>query len=85
MLKLNRILNKFLLIITILFIGVFIYLFQIYLNIDYYPCKFKKAKIIILKKPLEPDYLKVKVYRLIALLYILNKVLKIVITKILNN
>ena len=41
--------------------------------------------MIILKKLSKPDYLKVKIYRFIALLYILNKVLKIVITKILSD
>ena len=68
-----------------LFIKVFIYLFQTYLNVGYYLYKFKKAKTIILKKLSKPDYLKVKVYRLITLLYILNKILKIVIIKIFNN
>ena len=84
-LKFNKILNKFLLIIINLFIGIFIYLFLIYLDVNYYPRKFKKAKTIILKKPLKPDYLKIKVYRFIALLYILSKILKIVIIKILSH
>ena len=43
------------------------------------------AETIILKKLSKPDYLKVKVYRFIALLYILNKVLKIIIIKIFND
>ena len=37
------------------------------------------ANIIILKKPVEKDYLKAKIYCLIALLNILNKALKIII------
>ena len=46
---------------------------------------FKKVKTIILKKLSKLDYLKIKINRPITLLYILNKILKIIIIKILNN
>ena len=42
------------------------------------------ANIIILRKPAKKNYLKIKVYRLIALLNILNKALEIIIGKKFN-
>ena len=64
---------------------IFIYLFQIYLDIGYYLRKFKEAKTIIFKKLAKPDYSEIKSYKLIILLYTLGKALKIVITKILSD
>ena len=71
--------------VTIPFTGVFTYLFQAYLDIGYHPYKFKKAKTIIFKKPLKPDYSEIKAYRPITLLYILGKTLETIIIKILSD
>ena len=64
---------------------VFTYLFQIYFDIGYYLRKFKKTKIIILKKLAKPDYSEIKSYRLIIFFYTLKKALKIVIIKIFSD
>ena len=81
----NKIPNRFLSIVTTPFAGVFTHLFQAYLDIGYYPRKFKEARTIILKKPLKPDYSEIKAYRPITLLYILGKALETIIIKILSD
>ena len=59
--------------------------FQAYIDLRYYPKKFKTANIIVLRKLDKKNYLEPKSYRLIALLNIISKILKIVITKRLSN
>ena len=81
----NGIPNRFLLIMAVPFGKVFIYLFQVYLDVGYYLRKFKEAKTIILKKPAKPDYSEIKSYRPIILLYTLRKALEIVVAKILSD
>ena len=56
-------------------------LFQAYFDLRYYLRFFKEANTVILKKPNKPDYSEPKVYRPIALLDILGKVLETVISK----
>ncbi len=51
----------------------------------YHPKEFYKANTIILRKPKKENYFESKSYKLIALLSILEKALKIVITRRLNN
>ena len=59
-------------------LGYFSTLFNIYSFLGYYPRAFRTAKIIILYKPKKNIY-KIKLYRLIALLDTLGKVLEKII------
>lgn len=65
--------------------GIYRYLFDRYLKLSYYPKYFKKARIVILRKLGKPDYSETKIYKLIALLDILGKVLETVVAKLLSN
>ena len=62
-----------------------IYLFRAYITQKYHFYFFRQANIIILRKSDKDDYLKLKIYRLIVLLDILNKILKLIIIKKFNN
>jgi hypothetical protein len=55
-------------------------LFQTYINQRIYSKMFKKVIIIIIRKDGDRDYLNSKIYKLIALLNILKKALKVVIS-----
>ena len=58
-------------------------IFQICINVEYHSKLFREAKIIVLKKMKKSDYTFFKVYRSIALLNTMNKILKsIMINKI---
>ena len=58
-------------------------IFQICINVEYHSKSFREAKIIMFKKIKKSDYIFFKVYRLIALLNTMNKILKsIMINKI---
>ena len=58
-------------------------IFQAYIDVEYHSKSFREAKIILLKKMRKSDYIFLKVYRLIALLNTMSKILKsIMINKI---
>ena len=60
-----------------------IFIFQACINVEYHSKLFRKAKIIVLKKINRNDYTFFKIYKSIALLNTINKVLKsIIINKI---
>ena len=60
-----------------------IFIFQICINVEYHSKLFRETKIIMLKKMKKSDYIFFKVYRSIALLNTMNKILKsIMINKI---
>jgi hypothetical protein len=60
-------------------------LFRICVELNYYSRCFKNAHIIALKKLNKKDYIDVKTYRFITLLNTLNKVLKSIIIRRINN
>ena len=60
-----------------------IFIFQIYINVEYHSILFRETKIIMLKKIKKSDYIFFKIYRSIAQLNTMNKILKsIMINKI---
>ena len=54
------------------------------LKIEHFLKSFKQMIIMILRKSNKSDYIKVKIYRLIAFENIINKIMKSIITKIIN-
>ena len=61
--------------------GEIIRLFQVYLDLGYYPRRFKEVNTIILKKLKKANYSEPKLYRPIALLDTVGKILEIIILK----
>ena len=60
-----------------------IFIFQVCIDVEYHSKSFRETKIIVLKKMKKSDYIFFKVYRSIALLNTMNKILKsIMINKI---
>ena len=60
-------------------------LFNAYVTHEYHLKQFKKAQTIVLYKSKKSDYTDSKTYQLIALLDIMSKVLKLIMTKRLSN
>ena len=56
------------------------FIFQVCINVEYYSKLFREAKIIMLKKMKKNDYIFSKVYKSIALLNTMNKILKSIMT-----
>ena len=54
-------------------------IFQICIDVEYHSKLFRETKIIVLKKMKKSDYIFSKVYRSIALLNTMNKILKLII------
>lgn len=71
--------NRFLRLVAGELITKITHLFQACFTIRYHPKKFKKANIIILRKPKKDNYSEPKAYRPIALLSTLGKALETVI------
>ena len=65
--------------------SILISLFNAYVTHKYYLKQFKKAQTIVLCKLKKSDYIDLKMYQLIALLNIMNKTLKSIMIKRLNN
>jgi hypothetical protein len=80
-LRLNEILNKVLYLLISDKSAFLIRLFDAYYRLNIYPTAFKRAITVLLRKLKKEDYLDSKVYRLIAFLNILKKVLKAVIAE----
>ena len=79
----NQIFNRMLKMLWKTMIERLILIFQACIDVEYHSKSFRKAKIIVLKKIKKSDYTFFKVYKLIALLNRMNKVLKsIMINKI---
>ena len=79
----NQILNRMLKTLRETMTKKLILIFQICINVEYHSKSFREAKIIMFKKIKKSDYIFFKVYRLIALLNTMNKILKsIMINKI---
>ena len=55
-----------------------ILIFQVCINVEYHSKLFREAKIIMFKKMKKSDYIFSKVYRSIALLNTMNKILKLI-------
>ena len=55
-------------------------IFQACIDVEYHSKSFREAKIIVLKKMRKSDYISSKVYRSIALLNTMNKILKSIMT-----
>jgi len=60
-------------------------LFNVCVTYRYHSKQFKKAQTIVLCKSKKSDYTDSKIYRLIALLNIMSKALKLIMTKRLSN
>ena len=81
--KTNQILNRMLKTLRETMTKKLILIFQICINVEYHSKSFREAKTIVLKKIKKSDYIFFKVYRSIALLNTMNKILKsIMINKI---
>ena len=81
--KTNQIFNRMLKTLRETMTKKLTFIFQICINVDYHSKSFREAKIIVLKKMKKSDYTFFKVYKLIALLNTMNKILKsIIINKI---
>ena len=62
-------------------------IFQIFtasINLGHYPRQWRRARIVVLRKPNKPDYAIPGAYRPISLLNTLGKVLEVVIAKCLS-
>ena len=57
-----------------------IFIFQACIDVEYHSKSFREAKTIVLKKIKKSDYIFFKVYRSIALLNTMNKMLKLIMT-----
>ena len=81
--KTNQIFNRMLKTLRETMTKKLIFIFQIYINVEYHSKSFRETKIIMLKKIKKSDYTFFKIYRSIALLNTINKLLKsIMINKI---
>jgi hypothetical protein len=83
--KFDDILNK---ILKILFTEIMLSLinqFQAYIKLNYHFLCFRIARIIVFKKFNKKNYSKVKTYKFVILLNTLNKILKLIITRRINN
>ena len=79
----NQILNRMLKTFRKTMTKKLIFIFQACINVEYHSKSFREAKTIVLKKIKKSDYIFFKVYRSIALLNTMNKMLKsIMINKI---
>ena len=84
-LKTNQILNRILKMLRKTMTKRLISIFQTCINVEYHSKSFRKAKIIGFKKVKKNDYTIFNIYRLIALLNTMHKVLKsIMINKIIE-
>ncbi len=83
--KSNEIFNKMLKLLMKKFMSTLMNLFKICAKQNYHSRCFKKMHIISLKKSNKSNYTNLKAYRLIALFNILNKTLKSIIVKRINN
>jgi len=72
--------NKILQINFLLLIFYFLRLFNVCLLLGHYFKQFKKARIIVLRKPNKGDYIDFKTYRFIALLDTIKKALELIVT-----
>ena len=77
--NINKMFNRFLRLIIKKLISKITHLFQTCFTIDYYFKEFKKVNIIIFQKFKKNDYSKLKTYKSIAFLNILNKTYKMMI------
>jgi hypothetical protein len=80
-LKLNNISNKVLHRIVYATPALLRNIFQACLNLGIQPTRWKKASIVIIRKPNKPDYTDSTAYKLIALLNILEKAFKAIVAK----
>jgi len=80
-LKPNKVPNKIIKIYKKILVPHLQHLFNAYLKQETHPKIYKKVKIIVFKKPGKKigDYVKTGVYRPIALLNTVNKILKIIL------
>lgn len=77
----NKILNRFLRQVLKVFLPHFAHLFQACINHRYHPKEFWIVNTIVLKKPKKKNYLLAGLYCSIALLNILDKVLKTILAQ----
>ena len=81
--KTNQIFNRMLKMLRKTMTKKLTFIFQACIDVEYYSKSFRKTKITVIKKVEKNDYIIFKVYRLIALLNTMNKMLKsIMINKI---
>ncbi len=83
--KSNDILNKVLRLLINKFMSTLLRLFRVCATLNYHFRCFREAHIIALKKLNKSNYTNLKTYRFIILLNILNKTLKSIIVKRINN
>ena len=82
-LETNQILNRRLKMLRETMTKKLFFVFQACINVEYHSNLFREIKTIVLKKVKKSDYIFLKVFRLIALLNTINKMLKsIIINKI---
>jgi hypothetical protein len=83
--KLNEIFNKMFKLLIKKLMFTLMSLFKICANQNYHSRCFKKTHIIFLKKSNKNNYMNFKTYKFITLFNILNKTLKLIIIKRINN
>ncbi len=83
--KLDEIFNKMLKLLMKKLMFTLTNLFKVCTEQNYHPRCFKKTHIISLKKSNKSNYMNLKTYKLIAFFNILNKTLKSIIVKRINN